>query len=254
MRKHSSFTICFLTLIFFLFYNCQHPEKAFNKQWLGKKLDFEQLQSKTDYYHIFDSAKTKVGSMVFGTFFNDGLFIARDTSQFDDGSFIETAAFRIDTTTMKTKSVFMSMSYGNTSIEIDIEKDNERITGAYSIKRDTLTNEQKMDSIYDYDIVRSEIYMLLNAIELKQGDTLKLRSFVPSGLSVSDITIFLKGKETIKVPYSGKAKECQIISIRTDGKMPNNDIWITKDRPRQMFKFFVPEQKLSIELMDIKYR
>ena len=146
MKKHLAATINGLTIISLLFfYNCQQPKKTPTKFWLGKALDFEQLIPQTKYYHMFDSTGTKVGSMVFSTAFENGLFIARDTSQFDDGSVYETAEFRLDTASMETTGVTIHMSMGNrTELFVDLEKENDRIIGMYSLKKDSLINQGKI--------------------------------------------------------------------------------------------------------------
>ncbi|TJY37819.1 hypothetical protein [Pontimicrobium aquaticum] len=202
---------------------------------------------------MYDSTNSKVGSMVFGTYFENGFFVARDTSLFDDGSVYETAEFKIDTTNLKMSQTRINFQFGKiNSVNISLNNNENRITGDYIIKKDTITNSVKVDSVYKYNIYRGELFMLLNTIKIQKGDSLNLNIFVPMQLNTSKVLITGLGEEKIKVPYYDDMQLCDRIKIKADGVMPDNIIWITKTEPRRMLKVHVPNNKLDIELVDVK--
>lgn len=253
MKKYQLSIRILSILLLSLIVSCQKPEKKIEKLWLGQQVDFQQLIPKTELFHMFDSKGEKIGSLTFGTSFKNGVFIARDTSLFDNGSVYETAKFEMDTLNMKTNKIKIDMSFGkNSNLDVDIQKAKEKLVGYYSIKRDTSVRKRKVDSSYTYDIVRSEILMLLTSIKLKKTDTLKFKGFAPTGLNISKAKIFRLEDETINAPYLNEDQDCEVLSLKTDGGMPNNIFWIRKKAPRQILKISVPDQGLTFNLVDLK--
>ena len=207
----------------------------------------------TNYYYMYDSTNVKIGSMIFGSYFEDGLFIARDTSQFDDGSVYETAEFQIDTSNMRMRKIRTDFIFGGFGeLNISLNNVNEKVVGTYKTKRDTVVNIKNIDSTYKYDAFRGELYMLLNTLNLKKGDSLLLDVFVSGSLDISKAVITSLGKDMVSVPYFDNEQLCDKLKITSDGKMPDNIIWISKKEPRRMLKMHVPMRKLDLKLVNIK--
>ena len=84
-----------LKLLFILtLYLCQAEGQAQN--WLNRPLDIGHIREVVNTYHMISADGEKVGSMIFGFWMEDDKLMARDTSQFDDGSVYETAEFTLD--------------------------------------------------------------------------------------------------------------------------------------------------------------
>ncbi|GAB4236484.1 MAG: hypothetical protein Tsb0034_11150 [Ekhidna sp.] len=230
---------------------CQTTEKAtekvISKTWLNQSIDFAQIKEVVNTYHMFDSTDMKVGSMVFGFSFENGRLVARDTSQFDNGSVYETAIFSLDTSDFILKEISIDMKMGPTSLDIDLTKSNGNVSGSYVVTRDTLVNEYPIDSAYQHDVVRSEMYMLFHTLKLKAGDSLTFTALAPTSMALSNASLTYEGTETVEV--GAGSFECDVIWLKTDGKMPSNKIWISKESPRKVVKFYVPGPELNIELV-----
>lgn len=233
-----------------IFFACQPQEKTINKSWLGQSVDFSQISEVVNTYHMFDSTDTKVGSMVFAFSFEDGLLIARYTSQFDDGSVYETAKLSFDTSRFQMSEVAIDFQMTGVSLDVDLNYENDNVKGTYRLTRDTTTSTFDIDSAYQFSAFREEIYMLTHALTFVPGDTLSLTSLVPTSMSVSNAQMFYSGTKTIET-FEGM-QECDVIWLKADGKMPDNKIWISKDSPRTIVKFYVPGAELDIELVSQK--
>ncbi|WP_185153324.1 hypothetical protein, partial [Fulvivirga lutimaris] len=198
----------------------------------------------------FDSTKTKVGSMVFGFSFENGFLVAKDTSQFDNGSVYETAELTFDTASFQMKKVTIDMQTPRVSLDIDLSSSEDKVTGSYILKRDTTTTSYEIDSAYQFSAFREEIYMLTHTLNLKPSDTLSLKALVPTSMSLSNGQLVHAGEETIETINGMQA--CDVIWLRADGKMPDNKIWISKSAPRTIVKFYVPGPELEIKLVSQK--
>ncbi|MEP5611640.1 MAG: hypothetical protein ABJP45_05290 [Cyclobacteriaceae bacterium] len=233
----------------FLLLNCSPPakEKVISKKWLGLPVNFEDVVPAVNTYHMFDSTGTKVGSMIFGTYFEDDMLVSRDTSQFDDGSVYETASFALDTGTFTLRKINIEMAFTTAKLNVDLDKSGGKVVGDFKVTRDTVANVNPIDSAYVYDVFREELYMLMHTIDFSESDSIKFSALVPTSMSLSEASITYAGEETIEVP-NGKYL-CDVIWLKADGKMPDNKIWIRKDAPRKIVKFHVPGPELSIELV-----
>ncbi len=237
------FPLSFLLVFSF----CSTPEQSVTKYWQGQSVNFNDLKEVTNTYHMLDSTNTKVGSMVFGFSFENGYLVARDTSLFDDGSVYETAELIFDTTDFYMKAVSIDIKMPGATLDVQLNSENKRITGAYEIKRDTTTNTNQIDSIYQFSVFREEIYMLTHTLNLEYGDTISLNVFAPTNLSISKAQMIYSGEESIETLHG--TQSCDVIWLKADGKMPDNKIWVSKTSPRTIMKFFVPGPQLSIELV-----
>ncbi|WP_436515432.1 DUF3108 domain-containing protein [Ekhidna sp. To15] len=229
---------------------CQNPEKDAKPkvEWLGQEVDFNRIQSGINTYHMFDSTQTKVGSMIFGTYFENGKLVSRDTSSFDDGSVYEDAEFTVDTNRFKMEAVSVNMQINTTKLDVDLDANNNTVTGLYRVIRDTTINDYPVDSTYNYDVFRSELYMLMQTLDYKAGDTIRFKALISTSMTVADASIYYVKDE--QVTTAAGTFDCTVIHLMTDGKMPQNRIWISKEKPAKIVKFYVPGPELSIELVD----
>ena len=178
------------------------------KQWLNRTIDFGSIQEVTNTYWMYDSTRTKVGSMVISTSFKNGYLIARDTSQFDDGSVYETAEFTIDTSNFILKKMMMDIEVPQANVNVAIEYESGRVTGAFTIKQDTSQRVIPIDSSYQHDIVREELYILLQTFPFEVGDTLNVTAYVPTGMNISKATLNLFGRRKPPTRYRKFRMRC----------------------------------------------
>lgn len=228
-------TICF---------SCDKQPEPIRKTWLGQPVDFSQLREVTNTYLIYDSTGNKVGSMIFGFSFEDGVLVARDTSQFDDGSIYETAIFTFDTTDFRMNAVATDMKTPHGTLDLDLRLDNGRVKGTYVVMRDTTTRTKLIDSAYQFTNFREEIYMIIHTLSMKPNDTIALQSLATT--SVSAASLIHSGTETIET-LNGM-ETCDVIWLKADGKMPDNKIWVRRNFPRAIVKFYVPKAELDLVL------
>ncbi|MEP1035534.1 hypothetical protein [Ekhidna sp.] len=226
-------------------------EKGISKQWLGKPVKFSRIQESVNIYHMFDSTGTKIGSMDFGWSFEDGMLVSRDTSQFDDGSVYETAVFEFDTADFTMSAVFIDMSMGPTTLDVDVLHEDGKIQGRATMRRDTLSRQNLVDSVYGLDAFREELYMLMHAVDYEPGDSLVLDVFVPTGFGISRAVIKYIGQDQVEVPAGNF--ECIVILLQSSGGMPTNKIWISNVEPKKIVKFYVPGPELTIELIKSQF-
>ena len=161
------------------------PKKEINKTWLGKSVQFNRIKESVNNYEMFNAENEKVGSMSFGWYFENGMLVSRDTSQFDDGSVYETAEFFFDTTNFEMKQVAIDMKMGPTALDIDFNQSESKIEGQLVMSRDTLSRTYPADSTFAQDAFREELYMLMHTLKYAEGDSIPLTVFVPTGLTNS---------------------------------------------------------------------
>lgn len=239
----------YLTIASILVFSCNKPVEKISKTWLDQPIDFYQIQEVVNTYHMFDSTDTKVGSMIFGFSFEDGFLVARDTSQFDDGSVYETAEFTLDTSSFKMKKLAIDMKTAQASIDIDLNQ-TDKITGTYILSRDTLSNEYPIDSAYQHDVIRGELYMLFYTLQLKENDSISFKVLAPTSMAISEASLSHEGTE--KIETAAGSFQCDVLWLKSDGIMPSNKIWISKSEPRKVVKFYVPGPEFAIELVSSK--
>lgn len=238
----------FYLIAIILLIACQPAEKEeLRPTWLGQSLNLESIQPVVNTYHMLDTTGTKVGSMIFGSYFENGKLVSRDTSAFDDGSIYEEAEFEFDTSSLSLEEVSIAMQINTTKLNVDFSASKNQLNGLYRITRDTTVSDYPIDSVYAFDVVRSELYMLMQTLDLKAGDTIKFKALVPTSMTISDASIYYVGEESITT--SAGTFNCTVIHLMTDGKMPQNRIWISKEKPSKMVKFYVPGVNLTMELV-----
>lgn len=234
-------TICF---------SCEKPKELVKKTWLQQSVNFSQIQEVTNTYLMYDSTGNKVGSMIFGFSFEDGFLVARDTSQFDDGSIYETAILTFDTTDFRMNTVATDIKTPHGTLDLDLRLDNGRVKGTYVVMRDTTTRTKLIDSAYQLTNFREEIYMMLHTLSMKPNDTIALQALATTSVSVA--SLIYSGTEEIET-LNGM-ETCDVIWLKADGKMPDNKIWISQKIPRTIVKFYVPKAELNLVLTKKTYK
>jgi len=249
--KHILFGLILITSLALLCIACQNPKKSIEKKWLGQSIDFSQLKEVTNTYFMYDSTGTKVGSMIFGISFENGFLVARDTSQFDDGSVYETGEFTFDTIDFRMKKLSTDMRTSSATLDIDLRREDDKVKGTYMLTRDTTTRIFDIDSAYQFTNFREEIYILAHALLIQSQDSITVQSLVSTNnMAVSTGLLTHSGIETIET-WNGM-EACDVIWLRADGKMPDNKIWVIKKYPRTIVKFYVPGAELNIVLKNQK--
>lgn len=232
-----------------LFFSCENQKEPLKKTWLEQPVDFSQLREVTNTYLMYDSTGTKAGSMIFGFSFENGFLVARDTSQFDDGSVYETAEFTFDTTDFRMNKVRTEMKTPNVTLDLDLRLDNGRLKGTHVMIKDTTTRTKVIDSAYQFTNFREEIYMMIHTLSMKPNDTIAIQSLATTSISTG--SLIYSGTETIET-LNGK-ETCDAIWLKADGKMPDNKIWISRKSPRTIVKFYVPMGELNLVLTKQTY-
>ena len=242
----------FLICIFFGACNKTFDGNTDPKYWLGKEVDTLQLKERLNVYQMYNNEGDKVGSMVFAFDLHEKRIIVRDTSQFDDGSIYETAEFVLDRENLRTISNNVDMKTGSMEMQIRLKAEENRVEGFAKVTRGENIIKTDIDSTFQYDVFRSDLYVLLHTIEFSKGDSIPFRAIAPmSGMRVSDASIVYEGEETIQI--AGKSYACVVVMLKSDGVIPANKIWISKETPRRIMKFEVTGAGLNIELSSDPY-
>lgn len=218
------------------------------KQWLGLTAYPERVRPMVNTYHMFDSTNTKVGSMVLAFAPEGGRLIGRDTSQFDDGTVYETAEMEINLEKFQQEKLSMDIAAGEYNIDINIAKNSDVLQGKYDIwSGKNLSRTKKIDSVYSYDIFRTELYLLLHTIDLKPGDSVAFNMFVSNSLTVVKAALIYEKSETVRVPAGEFITD--VILLKTEGGILDNRIWVSKEAPHKVVKFYLHFTDLDLYLM-----
>ncbi len=246
----NSGSVAYFVFLFFLACTTP-PESQQDPQlapWLTKQIDASHLRDVVNTYHMMDSSDTKVGSMVFGLRQEGNRWLARDTSQFDDGSVYETVQIEVDLEQGALSNLDMDIQIQGADVFIDLAPQTGAISGAYKVLRDTtVLVDREIDSAYVYDIFREEVYMLLHTIDINPGDSLPFKMFFPNSFTTIDAAIVYEQEERIEVPAG--TFDTTVIYLNTGGLLDNR-IWIAKGPEKKLVKFFVPSPYLNIELVE----
>lgn len=219
-----------------------------SKKWLNRTVNLNHIQEVVNDYHMFGADGKKVGSMVFGFFYQEGKLVARDTSQFDDGSVYEAAEFRYDIGEGQLVYEHTAMSTPNADLDVNLTFQDKVAKGNIEVKRAAGEDSSfPIDQKLEYSVVRGEIYMLLHTLELVPGDTIQFGALVTNSMQVSDAHLYYDGQESITT--ASGSYDCDVYWLKTDGKMPDNKIWISRGSKRAVVKFHVPAAQLDIVLI-----
>lgn len=216
------------------------------KSWSGMNLDREMLTARRDSFDMYAPDGNWKGYMTQNFYFKEGAYLMEDVSRFSDGSVVEYAAFKIDTSAMKTDTLHINMRTDQGNAIVNLKIDHQYVTGSYHVTKGEQERMIKIDTTYEKTILRNEIYMLINAVEWNIGDQLSLNVLSPLSMAVSKATIRAISVEDLTC--QGQNTSCMKLELRSDGKIAENDIWITRASPRRILKFKVLEPALNIIL------
>lgn len=195
-------------------------------------------------YHMFDAEGKKVGSMATQLIDEEDQITLIDTSQFDDGSVYEEATFTFSKKPIATTSIKIKMKTPNAKIDIDVAVSGKHAKGTY------LLNEQthQIDSTYDYDVVRAELYAFLGMLTYKTGMKKTVKVLAPMSFQVVAAEISVLEEEMITTPL-GKFDTFKLL-LDGKGVIPTNYIYVDK-ASHQVVKYEVTGQmQLDIVLME----
>lgn len=220
-----------------------HPNSY---QWLGKTVYPERLKDQVHTYHMFDSTRRKVGSMVFGWKQEDGFIRVRDTSQLDDGSMYETLEMKIDTKTLLCQKLNVEFKTPDLLLKIALRRKEQKLMGSYQFRNADQNREKMIDSLLVYDLFREEIYALMHSIDYEKGDQIPFKMMMSNSLQIVDAWITYEKEAEIEVP-AGRF-QTDVLYLNSGGLIDNR-IWLSQSEPKKIVKFYVPSVGLDIELI-----
>lgn len=175
-------------------------------------------------------------------------WVFQDTSQLDNGSLYETIRMDFNLETVAMERVDMDIHVQGAKAYIDLQPTATSLVGTYKVTQDTIDLvDNQIDSAYAYEAFREEVYMLINATEWGEGDTMIFKMFFPNNLTVLDAVLTYEGSETVSV--GAGQFETDVVYLNTGGFLDNR-IWISKEKYPKLVKFYVPNAEFRIELMD----
>lgn len=247
-RSSSLFLLMTLTFVFLCSCNTRTNNKTISFNWLGKEISLPNNYGYMNKYIIKDSLDNQIGSMVFYTQLRDNKVISVDTSKFDDGSIYETASMTYDLEMKVLSSLTTKIKTETTSFDIDLNNSTQRIQGHYRLNRNGENIvDKRVDSIIPYDIFREEIYMLANLLPLNNEDRINFTVLFSDNLQTTSASLFHESFQKVKVPVG--EFQTKVWYLDTGGIIDNR-IWVNSIEPGQIVKFYIPDQGLSIELVD----
>jgi hypothetical protein len=133
--------------------------------------------------------------MVWEKSITDNTYLMKDYSKFDDGSVDETASFYIDLDSMKPSQVETDMAFPNGGFNLNFAFNNQNITGKYIINRDSSERTIDIDTTFNYDIVRGEIYMMLHTLDISKKSKTNFNTFVSTSVTVANSSLEVLGSK-----------------------------------------------------------
>jgi len=231
---------------------CAPPESGDTVSWLGKPVRTDLLREVANTYHVFDSTNQKVGSMIFNLSRDGSRWVFQDTSQLDNGSLYETIRMDFNLESAAMEQADMDIHVQGAQAFIDLQPTPNSLLGTYKVTQDTIDLvDNQIDSAYAYDVFREEVYMLINATEWAEGDSIGFKMFFPNNLTVLDAALTYEGSETVSV--GAGEFETDVVYLNTGGFLDNR-IWISKEKYPRLVKFYVPNAEFKIELMESRER
>lgn len=246
MKFHTLFLVSCAILISCETQETTHSSPTANT-WIGLEIDESQMIARKDSFNMYQGDEKKIGSMVWVLSNTDDVYQMEDFSKFDDGSVDEHAVFKMDKSTMNTSEVELYMLAQGAEIDLTYEADSVRVTGEYKFTRDQNERIIPVDSLYNMDVFRNEIYMMLHAVELKEGTKIPLSVFANTSMAIAKSSIEVFGTETITTGLG--TFETTRLFLDGGGVMPDNMIWIKNEFPRRIIRIDVTAQGLGLELV-----
>lgn len=236
------FPVLMILNLFLLQYTSIAQSKG-QLQWALGAVPEAYLTNHDATYHMFDTEGKKVGSMESKLINKEDQIIFKDISQFDDGSVYEEASFTYSKKPLTTTEIKIKFKTANASLDIDVAMEDKYAKGTYVLNDKT----HPIDSIYDYDVIRPELYTFLSALAFEVGMKKTVKVLAPMSFRVVEAEISVLSEEKITTA-SG---EFETFKIFLDGKgvIPTNYIYVDK-ASHQVVKYEVTGQmKLDIVLM-----
>ncbi|MEP2670670.1 MAG: hypothetical protein ABJH04_16825 [Cyclobacteriaceae bacterium] len=216
------------------------------RMWAGHSIDLKHIMNEKDSFIMFNPKGEKVGGMVWNKTIANDKYVHKDISYFDDGSVYEEASFFYSLNPLSSDSIQISMQVPTAALDINYSIDGKNVKGTYVISRDSTERLINLDSLYNYDILRPEIYSLIHSLNFDSVTQFPIKVFSPEGMSVADAEITYLGREIVDEGY-GKF-DCLKVELKGGGIIPDNILWINEE-PRRIVRVYVPEPELNIVLV-----
>lgn len=225
-------------------------EAVSSAKWLGLEIDRNQFVEETSKFIMTDSTGAVVGEMILGFQLKDDVLYAIDTSLFYDSSTYETGNFEYDLESTSMKKVGLDMHTQGLDIALDIDINDKVLSGLFSVNRDGINlRNTKVDSLFSFDIIREEVFLFVNTVELAANDTLNFNMLYPINFMYLKSQLIGLGDEILNI--SGREIPTNKIYLKTEGGALDNFYWVSKEEPRRIVKILSPNFKLTItRLMD----
>ena len=239
-------SIVFLWVLgFCLSINAQNTASS---AWSDHAIDKKQLQINfQNEYVMLDSLNNNIGSMVFSQQVEGDKLMVRDISTLQDESMLEKFHAIMNMGSMKVSSVSTNIHTPSMEVITNLSAKNNIIKGDYSVTQNGNNVEIEIDSLYDYDIFRFEIYSILPALKKKTGDSMQFKVLYPISMSTFDCTLE-KVKDSEIISINGKSHDTEVYFLKTPNQILDNQIWVDKKSPKRILRFYVPKSAITIEL------
>lgn len=231
-------TICAFLLSVILLGGCAGEKKeretsaAETKYWNGFPIDLSHISARRDSFNMINPQGDKVGAMEVTISKTAEKITFFDISQFDDGSIYEEATYHMDLESLNTETVDVDMTTTAAQMIAKLTTIDKQISGTYKIIQGGNEREIPVDSLFDYDLVRAEIFTYIGA--LVPTDTMSRELKVFSSLSGNVVTAKLSylGEESITTELG--TFDARHYYLDGKGGIPTNEIWVDKETNRQV--------------------
>ena len=244
--RHLSHLILLVSGAIFLTCSADKSNKSRLDNWVGQKVDLNHIRNEKDSFVMFNTSGEKVGGMLWEKSISETTYIHKDVSYFDDGSVYEEAIFSFSLNPLKIRAVQMDMKTQAANAAVDFQIEDKNIKGPFTITRDTSERIMQIDSVFDFDVVRSEIYSMIHSLEFEEQKEIPFNVLSELGLAIAKAKVTMMGREKIDTGYG----EFQTIKLDLNGGgvIPDNTIWINES-PRRIVKVHVPGPDLDVILV-----
>ena len=196
------------------------PAASATPTWVTGAIEMPEAGTHQLTYYMYDESGRKTGSMVTEFRTENGEYVFADVSKFDDGSVHEEATFRFGGSPLRTTSVFIDMKASGQHVVIDLALDGDYVRGTYI----TSTNTHDIDQAMEFDVVRAELYALLQCSHSVADIDTTLRVLSPLSMRVVEAELRAVGTETVEC----RGESVEAVKLLLDGKggIPTNHIYI----------------------------
>ncbi|WP_299112542.1 hypothetical protein [uncultured Winogradskyella sp.] len=177
-----------------------------------------------DSFNMYNPEGKKVGTMLTKTFIEKEKIYYSDISQFDNGSIYEEAFFVIDKESLRTESVNIYFKIGENYQRIEYNITNKSLQGSNTLSIGGKLTTKKIDTIIDFDVVRPEIFALINGVVNLKKDTLKLKVLEPTSLRVANASLKFEDNQEVKI--QDELHKVKRISLNGGRVVPDNIIYV----------------------------